>query len=130
MSIRRPFEPAPASVAAARRFVATTLADAGLDTPAILKPALVAVSELATNAVVHARTRFEVEVDTTPSVRITVIDGSAIPRNYGGPSPCRRADGAWPWSNTTASRWGVEQEAGGSGRGGRWTCPRPSELIR
>jgi anti-sigma regulatory factor (Ser/Thr protein kinase) len=113
VSIRRPFEPAAASVAAARRFVATTLADAGLDTPAILDPALVAVSELATNAVVHARTWFEVEVDTTPSVRITVIDRSAVAPELRRTEPWSQSGRGVAMVDATASRWGVEQEAGG-----------------
>jgi len=113
VSVRRPFEPAAGSVAAARRFVATTLAAAGLDSPAILEPALVAVSELATNAVVHARTRFEVEVDTTPSVRITVSDGSAVAPELRRVQPWSPSGRGVAMVDATASRWGIECQASG-----------------
>ena len=83
----RGFEPVALDVRAARAFVASALTDAGyrgdVDTVLLL------VSELATNAVRHARTGFELTVDVRRAgVRVTVIDdaGHAEPR-VGQPHP-------------------------------------------
>jgi anti-sigma regulatory factor (Ser/Thr protein kinase) len=77
----RRFEPVALDVRAARAFVASALSEAGyvgdVDTVLLL------VSELATNAVRHARTGFELTIDVGRSgVRVTVIDdaGQAEPR--------------------------------------------------
>lgn len=67
-------------VRAAREFVATVLAD--LDYSGDVETVLLLVSELATNAVRHARTEFEVAVDVQPGVvRVSVVDsaGAAPP---------------------------------------------------
>jgi anti-sigma regulatory factor (Ser/Thr protein kinase) len=69
------FEGRPGSVAAARRFVLEALASAGASEEAWA--AAHAVSELATNAVVHAGTPYVVRVFVDDSaVRIAVTDGS------------------------------------------------------
>lgn len=68
------FESRPASVAAARRFVLEALASAGASAEAWA--AAHAVSELATNAVVHAGTPYLVRVFVDDSaVRVAVTDG-------------------------------------------------------
>ena len=58
-SVRLP--PAGASVGEARRFVTALLAERGLEH--LQDDATLAVSELVTNAVLHARTTIEVRVD-------------------------------------------------------------------
>jgi anti-sigma regulatory factor (Ser/Thr protein kinase) len=66
--------PDPASAGEARRFVDKALVarDFNGDRQAVL----LVVSELATNAIVHARTDFEVEVDVEDDhVRVEVHDG-------------------------------------------------------
>jgi hypothetical protein len=67
----------PASVREARRFVSRALDDWGLaelaDTVVLL------TSELATNAVLHARTGFAVVICRTDTeVRVDVLDGSSV----------------------------------------------------
>jgi anti-sigma regulatory factor (Ser/Thr protein kinase) len=63
------FQPSPESVGSARRFVRATLADTVVD----LSVAELLTSELASNAVVHARGPFRVRVRTcTRTVRIEV----------------------------------------------------------
>lgn len=67
------FAPAAGSVPEVRRFVAGSLADLPAAQREIV---LLVVSELATNAVLHSGTAFEVRVDETAStVRVEVSDG-------------------------------------------------------
>jgi anti-sigma regulatory factor (Ser/Thr protein kinase) len=64
------------AVAAARHFVSTSLLSHGCDT--FMADASLVVSELATNAVLHAGTPFTVTVEGRDgSVLVTVRDGSA-----------------------------------------------------
>ena len=68
------FEPEPASTRAARRLVSDVLEHSAPDSAVT---AALVVSELATNAVLHARTPFEVRVRVAPErVRIEVHDGT------------------------------------------------------
>lgn len=66
--------PLPESVGRARAFVNSALVDAD---PVMVDSALLAVSEIATNAVVHAGTQISVEVSVSATgVRVAVTDGS------------------------------------------------------
>ena len=47
--------------------------------PALREPLELVVSELATNAITHAGTPFEVCITTGPTVRVEVYDGSTSP---------------------------------------------------
>ncbi|HMD44845.1 MAG TPA: ATP-binding protein [Acidimicrobiales bacterium] len=67
------FLPTPTAVRDARVFVADQLTPGNVANAAILL-----VSELATNAVEHARTSFEVRVRTLPVVHIEVSDNSKV----------------------------------------------------
>ena len=65
----------PHSARDARRLVASTLREWHL--PHLLEYATLLVSEVVTNAVLHARTALELELERRPErVRITVSDGS------------------------------------------------------
>ena len=67
----------PASVGEARRFVRRVLLDWDLD--GSVEVATLLVSELATNAVLHARTAYSVAVSRgAGEVTIEVLDGSAV----------------------------------------------------
>jgi hypothetical protein len=72
----RSFPPDPAAVPAARRYVDDVLADWHLG--GLSPVATLLVSELATNAVVHARTGFELRMRPTGTdgVRVELRDGS------------------------------------------------------
>src|SRR6478752_6275001 len=73
------FPPQRASVAAARQFVTDTLVAAGVTS--VLDEARLLVSELATNAVVHAATDFSVSVHLAAGrVYVEVRDGDTIGR--------------------------------------------------
>jgi anti-sigma regulatory factor (Ser/Thr protein kinase) len=68
--VRKFFPCRPSAVADARRFVADLITD-----PAERDPAALLVSELATNAVLHARTSFEVAVTMfAGGIRVEVRD--------------------------------------------------------
>ncbi|MEP6696233.1 MAG: ATP-binding protein [Pseudonocardiales bacterium] len=102
----------PQRVAEARRMTERTLASWGLselaDTAALL------VSELMTNAVLHARSGVVVTLrHDTDKVRVEVFDGSPLPprmRHF-------RADAGTGRGvrllDTLASEWGIEGQAGG-----------------
>ncbi len=77
-AVRLDLDGTPSSVSAARRFVRQVLTawhlDAAVDTAQLL------TSELATNAVLHARTAFAVLVSQQgDEVRVDVLDGSPVP---------------------------------------------------
>lgn len=111
----RSFPPVPGSTPAARRFVLGHLGG----TPADLRDAIsVMVSELAMNAVQHARTPFEVSVELTAEVlRVTVTD-SAAGRLTAQPMPppsSARGRGLQIVQNL-ADEWGVAQPGHGAGK--------------
>jgi PAS domain S-box-containing protein len=104
----RRFPAAPSSVGQARRFLLGTLPEACDDAVDVL---VLMLSELATNAVQHAATEFEVAVWVAPDgsrARIEVIDGAA-----GYPAPQDQIPDA-PHGRglhivrTLADAWGIE----------------------
>jgi anti-sigma regulatory factor (Ser/Thr protein kinase) len=75
----------PRSVGRARRFCSATLEGWGVASE-VVDTCVLLVSELATNAVLHARTPFTVTIDPRPVLRIEVHDddpGLPHPRDYG-----------------------------------------------
>jgi anti-sigma regulatory factor (Ser/Thr protein kinase) len=72
--VHQHFEGTPAAVREARLFLQAAIADRA--DPASQDDLTLALSELATNAVRHARTPFEVVVETNGHVRIEVEDRS------------------------------------------------------
>ena len=109
------FQPDPASTREARRRVSDALEAAALEA-AIASAALV-VSELATNAVLHARTSFEVRLRVgADSIRIEVHDGSPrhpVPRNFSRSSTSGRG---LKVIEELCAEWGVDADAGGTGK--------------
>jgi hypothetical protein len=69
------FPPTPACVGAARRFLRSRLADAGL-TEELVEVAALLTSELVTNAVLHANTDIEIRLYAGEGARVEVADGS------------------------------------------------------
>jgi anti-sigma regulatory factor (Ser/Thr protein kinase) len=100
------------SVRAARRFVSGALMD--LDATGACDDAVTLVSELATNAVIHARTPYKIVVSRDgDTVRVGVHDLSAV-------VPRRRAYGLDATTGrglrliaTISSDWGIDAETGG-----------------
>lgn len=74
MGTRISLDADPRSVGQARRFCAATLDGWGAD-PELVSTCVLLVSELATNAVLHARTAFSVAIERHSALRIEVDDG-------------------------------------------------------
>lgn len=104
--LRLDLEGAPASVSAARRFVRQALESWHLD--AALEAAMLLTSELATNAVLHARSGFAVLVAKDgDQVRVEVLDGSPVrPRRRHHSSTAATGRGVG-LVETLSSGWGV-----------------------
>lgn len=102
----------PRSVGQARRFLATALADAGLSHLADV--AVLLVSELATNALLHARTPMEVALRSDgDAIRIEVSDANPAlprPRRY---APTATTGRGLALVVANAHRWGVEPHLAG-----------------
>ncbi|HET9441751.1 MAG TPA: ATP-binding protein [Acidimicrobiales bacterium] len=109
------FQPDPASSGAARRLVAGALESWDLDWAA--PSATLLVSELATNAVLHARTPFEVRLLVRDDVvRIEVHDGnrrSPMLRNFSNEATSGRG---LRLIQSLGDGWGVETDADGGGK--------------
>lgn len=106
----RDFTSDAASVARARRFVLSVL---DVD-PATAEAVELAVSELATNAVLHARSAFRVRVfRNSSSIRVAVYDRStadATPRDFGHDALTGRG---LTIVEQLSDDWGVTPEVGG-----------------
>lgn len=107
---RLDLEAQPASVSEARRFVRKVLGswgyDEAIDTAALL------TSELATNAVLHARTRYAVLVaQDDDHVRIEVLDGSAVPPRARVNSPTAATGRGVAMVDRLAAAWGATPPA-------------------
>ncbi len=108
------FEPMPQNVRAAREFVADALADEGYRGDA--DTVLLLVSELATNAVRHAHTPFEIVVDVQDDgVRVAVIDeDGAHPPLVQQPRPEDTNGRGLLIVDELAARWGSDRVDGHS----------------
>lgn len=126
-SVSAQFDPLPDSVRAARRFVATALGripEEQADDAALL------TSELATNAVIHANSRYTVTVKRDGGrVRVEVSDGSAGAARRCHYSPTSGTGRGLGMVEDLSTAWGVEED----GVGGKvvWfelTAPAPRSL--
>ena len=103
-------EPETSSVAVARRYVRGVLADAGIgDSTAY--PAVLATSELVTNAVQHAATRVDLRIEIGDgTLRVEVVDyGDGCPVYSRIASDAGHGRGLMVVSRV-ATRWGVDLE--------------------
>jgi anti-sigma regulatory factor (Ser/Thr protein kinase) len=99
------FEPSLEAPHEARRFVADVLRER--DELRLLDDAALIVSELATNAVVHTGSRFEVAVHFEPgTVTLSVSDPSAEEPAIGDPSPADLHGRGLLVVDALARRWG------------------------
>ena len=102
--VRQRFDASPGAVREARVFLQTAMA--GRVAPEFQNELTVVLSELASNAVRHARTPFEVVVTTNGHVRFEVEDGSTevpVPKAPSG-------EGGWGLVlvDRVCDRWGVD----------------------
>lgn len=99
---------------AARRFVASVLAQRPFEGRVPVGDAKVVVSELATNAVVHAGTPFKVSVSCDGSaIRIAVRDWSARHPVVRSAPPTALSGRGLHLIDALTDRWGVEEDSDG-----------------
>lgn len=115
-TLTRGFAPVPASVGAARRYAAAALVPRGAEH--LCDDVRTVVSELATNALLHARTPFRLGVTVGPDrVRVEVTDGSPT-----RPRPLRSLDREGATGRGLAlvavlsAAWGVDPDPAGGGK--------------
>lgn len=101
----RSFEPEPAQVAIARRFARSALEEWGL----VAEDIALLVSELATNAVLHARSDFQIRIVATEErVRVEVTDhNTRLPSFTVVPEDAYSGRGLM-LVQASAAAWGVE----------------------
>ena len=100
------------SVPAARRFVRDQMIDS--DTVADIDTASLLVTEIVTNAVLHAIAPMTLGVEVGADVvRIEVRDGSQLPPRVHAFSPSAATGRGLRLLESLAVRWGVRPEAGG-----------------
>lgn len=109
---RLALDPVPGSAAAARRFVAETLGAWGCDM--LVDTGRLLVSELVTNAILHARTALTLVVRLRRTgIRVEVHDagdGAPVLRDYGDDAMTGRG---LALVDELAGSWGVERHGGG-----------------
>lgn len=130
--VAREFEPDPAAVSRVRRFLREVMGE--LVGPSVgdeLADALVmAANELATNAVLHARTEFTVRVVVDAvAVRVEVTDGnSRLPQPCLAPADATSGRGL-ALIDGSGLDWGIDRHSGGKtiwllGRRSPTACPQ------
>lgn len=106
------FGPSEESVRHARAFVAATLAAWDLDD--LAEVAVLLTSELATNAVVHARTACTITVEhRPPDLVIEVSDGEASAPVCQDPNPASEGGRGMLLVDRLANRWGTHSRSAG-----------------
>jgi len=108
--------PTTASVHVARRFVRARLEDGAAEGVADVDTATLLVSEVVTNAVLHARSAVTLTVDVADDVvRITVRDGSPVRPRVHPFAPTSATGRGMFLVDRLAKRWGVDADpvAGG-----------------
>ncbi|MCW2724369.1 MAG: hypothetical protein JWN35_1290 [Frankiales bacterium] len=102
------------SASQARRLVERAVAEAGL--PDVVDEALLLVTELVTNAVVHAGTDVDVAIEAgTDRLRVEVLDRSpgSLPTVHGAPSDTREGGRGLFLLDALATEWGTRHFASG-----------------
>jgi anti-sigma regulatory factor (Ser/Thr protein kinase) len=100
----------PASVGRARRWLADEVVDVDID----VETAKLLLTELATNAVVHARSEFDVTVDDAGDrLTVSVADGSPHAPTVSTPAPDDLGGRGLFLVAQLAARWGVERRGTG-----------------
>ena len=103
--------PITASVPEARRFVRARLVDGAADGFADIDTATLLVSEVVTNAILHARSTVTLTVDLADEVvRITVRDGSPVQPRVHPFAPTSATGRGLLLLDRLAQRWGVDPD--------------------
>jgi anti-sigma regulatory factor (Ser/Thr protein kinase) len=115
-SHERSFEPDPVAVRSAREFARAAVGDGAVPAQdaAFVDRLLLVVSELATNAVLHARTEFVVRVSSDGgAVRVAVYDSSSGRPAVGSMDPSAVTGRGLGIVESLASDWGIDDVDGG-----------------
>ena len=117
-------DPLTESVRAARAFTRAQLADSSCD----VETAVLLVSEVVTNAVLHARTKVTVTVqDLGAFARVEVTDGSpTLPSMHGFPVDSATGRGL-RMLDRLSERWGVDPAKSGPGKVVWFEVGQPAE---
>ena len=111
MELERTFSPTPEGARAARHFVQAVLGD--LD-PDVCHVTMLLTSELATNAIVHARTDFVVTVSRRGNaLRVAVRDDDPSLSELREPKLDGESGRGLVTVDALADAWGIEPEAHG-----------------
>jgi anti-sigma regulatory factor (Ser/Thr protein kinase) len=114
MNSSLPLSADPASVPRARRFMVEVLADGGAD-GGWVDAAVLLASELATNAVLHARTPFTLRVELSDELaRVEVEDANPAMPSIRHFSPTVSTGRGLRMVGSLATRWGVTPRAEGA----------------
>lgn len=109
MRVSHSFEAHPKDVGDARRFTRSAMVSSGLDYGDVPLMA----SELATNAVLHARSEFEVSLAVSPGrVRVEVSDANSRLPSVSPVPPDAHSGRGLQVVGSLASAWGVERTPG------------------
>lgn len=108
VEVARTFFPEGRGPADARRFVVGTLTDWRYTD--LADDAAVIITELTTNAVIHARTEFTVTVSCLPGdvIRIAVRDASVVPPRPRRPGPLENSGRGLGLVAAIAADWGFD----------------------
>ena len=111
MELEQTFPPTPEGARAARHFVQAALDDLDLE---VCDTVVLLTSELATNAMLHARTDFEVAVARgEDALRIEVTDGNTrLPQPCMAPADATTGRGL-ALVDAMASAWGADRHGRG-----------------
>jgi hypothetical protein len=126
MEADRTFSPTPESARAARSFVQAALGDVDSE---LSETVLLLTSELTTNAMLHARTDFQVSVARPGEevLRVEVSDGNTrLPQPCMAPADATTGRGL-ALVDALASAWGADRHPRGKTV---WFEVRPSLLVR
>jgi anti-sigma regulatory factor (Ser/Thr protein kinase) len=116
------FEPNLGSVAAARGLARAALSEWGLDSDDVV----IAVSELASNAVRHAGTAYRVRIEHSGGT-VTVTVSDSRPETTSAGSPSLRNGRGLKMVNELALEWGVRPKQSGKAYWALFDPPRWSE---
>jgi anti-sigma regulatory factor (Ser/Thr protein kinase) len=118
--------PTSDSVPAARRFVRRELGHVGID----VDTAALLVSEVVTNAVLHARTSVTLSIETIDTVaHIEVRDGSPVQPRVHAFSPTAATGRGLRLLDLLAKRWGVEADPRTGGKVVWFDVGEPSDVT-
>jgi anti-sigma regulatory factor (Ser/Thr protein kinase) len=106
------FPAVPESVGSARRFTRAALGRHDVE-PQLIDTAMLLVSELATNAIVHAASSLKLRIDVGDEIRVEVCDGDDAPPVVGGAEVNGESGRGLAIVTTLADDWSWSPRASG-----------------